>query len=49
MIQAPEQTEVMMSNLFWLTDVQLERLRPFFLKSRGTLRQISSDGLQPAA
>jgi transposase len=29
---------VMMSNLFWLTDEQLERLKPFFLKSHGKPR-----------
>jgi transposase len=27
-----------MSNLFWLTDVQMERLRPFFPKSHGRPR-----------
>ena len=27
-----------MSNLFWLTDVQMERLRPFFPKSHGKPR-----------
>jgi hypothetical protein len=26
---------VMMSNLFWLTDEQMERLKPFFPKSHG--------------
>jgi len=26
-----------MSDLFWLTDEQIERLRPFFLKSHGRL------------
>jgi hypothetical protein len=25
----------MMSNLYWLTDEQMERLRPFFPKSQG--------------
>ena len=34
MIQAPELTGVMMSNLFWLTDEQMERLKPFFPKSQ---------------
>jgi transposase len=29
---------VMMSNLFWLTDAQMERLRPFFPKSHGKPR-----------
>ncbi|MCA3528329.1 MAG: IS5/IS1182 family transposase, partial [Rhodobacter sp.] len=24
-----------MSNLFWLTDAQMERLKPFFPKSHG--------------
>ena len=38
MIQALEQTGVIMSNLFWLTDVQMERLRPFFPKSHGRPR-----------
>ena len=38
MIQAPELTGVMMSNLFWLTEVQMERLRPFFPKSHGVPR-----------
>lgn len=27
-----------MSNLFWLTDAQMERLKPFFLKSHGKPR-----------
>jgi transposase len=34
-IQAPELTGVMMSNLFWLTNEQIERLKPFFPKSHG--------------
>lgn len=38
MIQAPELTGVMMDNLFWLTDEQMERLRPFFPKSHGKPR-----------
>ena len=38
MIQALELTGVLMSNLFWLTDVQMERLRPFFPKSHGVPR-----------
>jgi transposase len=38
MIQAPEMTGVMMSNLFWLTEEQMERLRPFFPKSHGKPR-----------
>ena len=38
MIQAPELTGVMMSNLYWLTDEQMERLRPFFPKSHGKPR-----------
>ena len=38
MIQAPELTGVEMSNLFWLTDAQMERLRPFFPKSHGRPR-----------
>jgi len=27
-----------MSNLYWLTDAQMERLRPFFAKSHGKPR-----------
>jgi transposase len=38
MIQAPELMGVMMSNLFWLTDEQVERLKPFFPKSHGKPR-----------
>ena len=38
MIQAPDLTGVMMSNLFWLTEAQVERLRPFFPKSHGRPR-----------
>ena len=38
MIQAPELTGVIMSNLFWLTDEQMDRLRPFFPKSHGKPR-----------
>jgi transposase len=38
MIQAPELTGVMMSNLFWLSDEQMERLKPFFPKSHGKPR-----------
>jgi transposase len=38
MIQAPELTGVKMSNLFWLTDEQMERLKPFFPKSHGKPR-----------
>jgi transposase len=37
-IHSPELTGVMMSNLFWLTDEQLERLKPFFPKSHGKPR-----------
>jgi transposase len=37
-IQAPELMGVMMSNLFWLTDAQMDRLRPFFPKSHGKPR-----------
>jgi transposase len=37
-IQAPELTGVMMSNPFWRTDAQMERLKPFFPKSHGTPR-----------
>jgi transposase len=38
MIQAPEPMGVRMSNLFWLTEAQMARLRPFFPKSRGVPR-----------
>ena len=38
MIQGPELTGVMLSNLFWLTDEQMERLKPFFPKSHGKSR-----------
>jgi len=38
MIQAPELTGVMMSNLFWLTEEQMERLKPFFPRSHGKPR-----------
>ena len=38
MIQAPELTGVEMGNLFWLTDAQMERLKPFFQKSHGKPR-----------
>jgi transposase len=38
MIQAPEQMAVTMSNLFWLADEQMERLKPFFPKSHGKPR-----------
>ena len=38
MIQAPEVTGMKMSNLFWLTDDQMERLKPFFPKSHGKPR-----------
>jgi hypothetical protein len=35
-IQTPELTGVMMTNLFWLMDAQTARLRPFFPKSLGS-------------
>jgi transposase len=38
MIQTPEPTGVMMSNLYWLTDAQMVRLWPFFPKSHGVPR-----------
>lgn len=38
MIQAPELTGVLMSNLFWLTDEQMVRLRPVFPRSHGRPR-----------
>jgi len=37
-IQSPELKGVMMSNLYWLTDEQMERLKPFFPKSHGKQR-----------
>jgi transposase len=37
-IQGPELTGVMMRNLFWLTDEQMDRLKPFFPKSHGKPR-----------
>jgi hypothetical protein len=37
-IHASELTGVMMSNLFWLTEEQIDRLRPFFPKSHGKPR-----------
>lgn len=43
MMQAPELTGVLMSNLFWLTDAQMERLRPFFPKSHGVPRVDAKD------
>ena len=38
MIQAPELMGGVMSNLFWLTDAQMARLRPFFPKNHGVPR-----------
>lgn len=38
MIQDPELSGGIMSILFWLTDEQMERLRPFFAKSHGKPR-----------
>jgi transposase len=38
MIQASELTGVLMSRLIWLTDAQMERLRPYFPKSHGVPR-----------
>ena len=38
MIHTPELMGAMMSNLFWLTDAQIDRLRPFFPKSHGKPR-----------
>jgi hypothetical protein len=37
-IQGPGATGVTMSNLFWLTDKQMERLKPFFSQSHGKPR-----------
>jgi transposase len=37
-IHSSELTEVMMSNLFWLTEEQIDRLRSFFPKSHGKPR-----------
>jgi hypothetical protein len=30
----------LMSNLYWLSESQMERLRPYFPKSRGRVRRI---------
>ena len=38
MIHAPELTGGNMSNLFWLTEEQMDRLRPYFPKSHGKPR-----------
>lgn len=38
MIQAPKVRGGEMSDHYWLTDAQMERLRPFFPKSRGRSR-----------
>ena len=38
MIQIPKLSGGIMSNLFWLTDEQMARLRPFFPKSHGKPR-----------
>lgn len=38
MNRGPELKEVMMSNLYWLTDEQIERMKTFFPKSRGKPR-----------
>lgn len=38
MIQAPELTGEVIGNFFWLTDEQMERLKPFFPKSHGKTR-----------
>ena len=38
MIHSSELAGVMMNNLFWLTDEQMERLEPFFPKSHGKPR-----------
>lgn len=38
MIHAPQFLGDVMSNLYWLTEAQMERLRPYFPKSRGRPR-----------
>ena len=38
MIQLSLREETRMSDLFWLTNEQIERLRPFFPKSHGKPR-----------
>lgn len=38
MIHAPELTGGLMSNVFWLRDEQMARLKPFFHKSHGKPR-----------
>ena len=37
-----------MSNLYWLTDAQMERLKPFFPKSHGKPRVDDRRVLSPA-
>lgn len=36
-----------MSNLFWLTDAQMERLQPFFPKSHGKLDPLRAEAIYP--
>jgi hypothetical protein len=38
MIHNPQLLENIMSNLYWLTEAQIQRLRPYFPKSRGRAR-----------
>ena len=38
MIHNPQLLEDIMRNLYWLTEAQMQRLRPYFLKSRSCAR-----------
>ena len=38
MNHSPQLLEDIMSNLYWLTEAQMPRLRPYFPKSRGRAR-----------
>jgi hypothetical protein len=38
MFHNPQLLRDIMSNLYWLTEAQMQRLRPFFPKSRGCAR-----------
>ncbi len=38
MLHNPQLLEDVMRNLYWLTEAQMQRLRPYFPKSRGCAR-----------
>ena len=38
MLHNPQLLEYTMRNLYWLTEAQMQRLRPYFPKSRGRAR-----------